>query len=144
MRGSVELLVFPQALQQLQGVLKPDAALLIKGRVRHEENSRPKVVVSEAKPLEAAANGAKPELLIRINLEQSGENVIDDIERLLAGSPGDHPVVFELIRPGDFQTRLRPRKVPTVRADDRLLAQLRALCSEEPALLEKKANRNSA
>jgi DNA polymerase-3 subunit alpha len=30
LRGTVELLVFPQALQQLQGVLKPDAALLIK------------------------------------------------------------------------------------------------------------------
>jgi DNA polymerase-3 subunit alpha len=144
MRGSVELLVFPQALQQLQGVLKPDAALLIKGRVRHEENSRPKVVVSEAKPLEAAANGDKPQLLVRVNLDRSGEDIVEDIEKLLAASPGDHPVVFELTRPGDFRTRLRPRKVRTVRADDRLLAQLRALCAEEPVLLEKKGNENSA
>jgi DNA polymerase-3 subunit alpha len=143
MRGSVELLVFPQALQQLQGVLKADAALLIKGRVRHEENSRPKVVVSEAKPLEAAANGAKPELLIRINLERSGDNVVEEIENLLAASPGDHPVIFELTRPGDFRTRLRPRRVRTVRADDKLLAQLRALCAEEAVLLERKERENS-
>src|SRR5207253_2316320 len=34
LRGTAELLVFPQALQQLQGVLKPDTALVIKGRVR--------------------------------------------------------------------------------------------------------------
>ncbi len=58
MRGSVELLVFPQALQQLQSVLKPDSALLVKGRVRHEENARTKVVVSEARPLEGAVNGS--------------------------------------------------------------------------------------
>ncbi|MGH9400477.1 MAG: DNA polymerase III subunit alpha, partial [Terriglobia bacterium] len=45
LRGTVELLVFPQALQQIQSVLKPDAALLIKGRLRQEENARPKVVV---------------------------------------------------------------------------------------------------
>jgi DNA polymerase-3 subunit alpha len=143
MRGSVELLVFPQALQQLQAVLKPDAALLIKGRVRHEENSRPKVVVSEAMPLESAANGAKPELLIRIDLEQSGENVIDDLEKLLAASPGDHPVVFELTRPGDFRARLRPRRVRTVRADDKLLGQLRTLGTQEAVLLDKKGDRNS-
>jgi DNA polymerase-3 subunit alpha len=142
MRGSVELLVFPQTLQQLQGVLKPDAALLIKGRVRHEENSRPKVVVSEAKPLEAAANGAQPELLIRVNLARTGDNVIEEIEKLLAASPGDHPVVFELTRPGDFQTRLRPRKVRTVRADGELLARLRAICAEEPVLLEKQGGAN--
>ena len=143
MRGSVELLVFPQALQQLQSLLKPDAALLIKGRVRHEENSRPKVVVSEAKPLEAAANGARPELLIRVNLARAGDNVIEEIEKLLAASPGDHPVVFELTRPGDFQTRLRPHKVRTVRADDELLKRLRAICAEEPVLLEKKESGSS-
>ncbi|MBZ5515651.1 MAG: DNA polymerase III subunit alpha [Acidobacteriia bacterium] len=140
LRGSVELLVFPQALQQLQGVLKPDAVLLIKGRVRHEENSRPKVVVSEAKPLEAAANGPQAELLIRVNLERAEDNVLEEIERLLAASPGEHPVVFELIRPGDFQTRLRPRKSRAVRVDDELLARLRAVCAEEPLLLERKGN----
>src|SRR5271157_3908862 len=70
-RGSVELLVFPQALQQLQSVLKPDSALLVKGRVRHEENARTKVVVSEARPLEGAVNGS--ELLIRVNLAKAPE-----------------------------------------------------------------------
>jgi DNA polymerase-3 subunit alpha len=144
MRGSVELLVFPQALQQLQGVLKPDAALFIKGRVRHEENSRPKVVVSEARPLEAAANGTKSELLIRVNLAETGENIIEEIEKLLAASPGDHPVAFELTRPGDFQIRLRPRMVRTVRADPELLGRLRVICAAEPVLLEEKAKGDSA
>ena len=50
LRGSAELLVFPQAYLQMQSVLKPDTALLIKGRVRHEENQKPRVVVNEARP----------------------------------------------------------------------------------------------
>src|SRR5437764_14009750 len=56
LRGTAALLVFPQALQQLQGVLKPDTALVIKGRVRHEENAPPRVVVSEERQHQPAAN----------------------------------------------------------------------------------------
>jgi DNA polymerase-3 subunit alpha len=137
MRGSVEILVFPQAYQQLQSVLKPDAALLIKGRVRIEENSRPKVVVSEAKSLESITNGGKPELLIRINLASDAGLALEEIERLLVASPGGSPVVFELISPGDFQARLRPRRALAVKPDPALLAKLRVLCGEEPVLLQK-------
>ena len=136
MRGSVELLVFPQALQQLRPVLKLETALLIKGRVRHEENARPKVVVSEARPLEGEMNGAKAELLIRVNLAEASETVVENVEKLLAAYPGENPVVFELIRPGDFRARLRPRRAGGVKAEAELLTRLREICGEEAVLLE--------
>ncbi len=138
MRGAVELLVFPQAWQQLQSVLKRDAALLIKGRVRHEENARPKVVVNEACPLDQEVNGAQAELLIRIDLEEAAEDLPDALERLLAAYPGENPVVFELTRPGAFQARLRPRRPRAVNAGDELLARLRELCGEDAVVLEKR------
>ena len=139
MRGSVELLVFPQALQQLQGVLKTDTALLIKGRVRHEENARTKVVVNEARPLESAVNGAKPELLIRVNLQRASETLAEDLEKLLLAFPGENPVVLELIRPGNFLARLRPRQPRAVRAEDELLTRLRNLCGDDAVSLQKQA-----
>jgi DNA polymerase-3 subunit alpha len=134
-RGSVELLVFPQALQQLQGALKPDTALLVKGRVRHEENARTKVVVSEVKPLEAAVNGA--ELLIRVNLAEAPVSLATDLEKLLAARPGESPVVFELTRPGEFSARLRSRLPRAVKADDELLARLRQLCGDDAVVVQK-------
>ncbi|HEV2233377.1 MAG TPA: DNA polymerase III subunit alpha [Terriglobia bacterium] len=137
MRGSVELLVFPQALQQLQSVLKPDTALLIKGRVRHEENARTKVVVSEARPLESAVNGAKPELVIRVNLEKAAETLGGELEELLSAFPGENPVLFELKRPGNFLARLRPRQPRAVKADDELLLRLRRLCGDDAVSLQK-------
>jgi DNA polymerase-3 subunit alpha len=137
MRGAVELLVFPQAYQQLQGVLKPEAALLIKGRIRTEDNARTKVVVSEAKPLENVANSAKPELLIRLSLENGNANALAEIEKIMDASPGENPVAFELTRAGDFRVRLRPRKPRKVKADRETMARLREICGEPPALLEK-------
>jgi DNA polymerase III subunit alpha len=135
MRGTVELLVFPQALGQLQSVLKPETALLVKGRVRHEENARPKVVVQEAAPLETAVNGAKPELRIRLNLAEAGEALVEELEKLLEAHPGENPLVLELTRPGDFLVRLRPRKPQGVNADAELVERLRALCGPDSVTL---------
>jgi DNA polymerase-3 subunit alpha len=141
LRGTVELLVFPQALEQLQGVLKPESALLVKGRVRHEENARPKVAVQEAAPLEAAVNGAKPELRIRLNLAESGEALVEELEKLLEAHPGENPLVFELTRPGDFLAHLRPRKRRGVKADAELVERLRALCGPDAVALGSKGTR---
>ena len=110
---------------------------MIKGRVRHEENAATKVVVSEAKPLDTAVNGAKPSLLIRMNLANCGEDLLDELENLLTGNPGENPVVFEVTRPGDFRARLRPRRAKAVRATDELLRRLREICGEEAVSLEK-------
>jgi DNA polymerase III subunit alpha len=137
-RGSVELLVFPQTWQQVQSVIKPDAVLLIKGRVRKEEEAKPKVVVSEAQPLEALVNGAKALLHVRLNLAESPPRIVDELERLLNNFPGDHPVLFELTQPGDFQVRLRSRRPKGVKADDALLARLKTLCGADAVSLEKK------
>ncbi len=138
-RGSTELLVFPQAYQQLQGVLKPDAALLIKGRVRHEENQKPRVVVNEAKPLEAAVNGSKPQLRIRLSLETLREESIEELSGVLGQFPGDSPLVFELFRPDDFAVRIQSKAPRGVRPDDELLNRLRQLCGDEAVRLEKQA-----
>ena len=139
----MDLLVFPQTYQQLQGTLKPDAALLIKGRVRIEENAKTKVVVSEAKPLETAGNGLKTELVIRINADSAAPAVLGEIERVLAAAPGENPVVFEVTRAGDFQARLRPRSARTVRANSKLLARLRELCGAEPVLVQRNGGREA-
>jgi DNA polymerase-3 subunit alpha len=146
LRGTAELLVFPKALQQLQGVLQPEAALVIKGRVRHEENAPPRVVVSEARPLDAAVNGGKggpaaggrgPELWIRLSLENANQaaGLADQLGALLAAYPGSNPVVFELTRAGDFRVRMRARQPAAVRAEGELMERLKQLCGENAVSL---------
>jgi len=136
LRGTVDLLIFPQALQQLQGVLKPDAALLIKGRVRHDENARSKVVVNEARPLDAAVNGKKPVLRIRINPADVSDGLLGELDALLRTHPGENPVLFELERPGDFRALMKPEDPKVANATDELLAGLRGLLGEQAVRME--------
>jgi DNA polymerase III alpha subunit len=123
--------VFPQTLQQVQPLLRVDAALLVKGRVRKDETSRPKVIVSEVQLLEkAAGNGRKTSIRIRVDLDQFPENLLERIQTLLTLHPGPDAVLFELVRPGDFRVVLQPRRPAGVKADENLVAGLRALCGE--------------
>ncbi|MDE3179766.1 MAG: DNA polymerase III subunit alpha [Acidobacteriota bacterium] len=144
LRGSAELLVFPQALQQIQNLLVPDAALLIRGRVRQEENSRPKVVVNDAQPLETAAKRVKTEILVRVNGAETPGTLLDRIESALAAHPGNDAVVFEITQAEDFGARLRSRRPAGVNADGALLEELRAICGQDSVTVErsKAANGN--
>ena len=139
LRGSVELLVFPKAYLQMQNVLKPDAALLIRGTVRHEENQKPRVSVSDARPLDAAVNGAKTQLRIRVNLEVMGDARLNQLADALGAYPGDSPILFELVRSGDYVVRIQSRAPRGVKTDDKLLTRLREICGEEAVRLEKQA-----
>src|SRR5579875_813195 len=143
LRGTVELLIFPQALEQLKGVLKPDTALLIKGKVRHDENARPKVVVNEARPLEAALNGKKPALHIRINPAAVSESLLDELDSMLRAHPGDSPILFELERPGDFRVLMKPQDPRVADASEDLLEGLRALLGEQAVAVVKESSTES-
>jgi DNA polymerase-3 subunit alpha len=139
LRGSVELLVFPKAYLQMQSILKPDAALLIRGTVRHEENQKPRVSVTDARPLDAAVNGAKTQLRIRMSLESMADACLNDLADALGAYPGESPVLFELVRPGDYVVRIQSRAPRGIRAADELLNRLREICGEEAVRLEKQA-----
>ena len=137
LRGTVDLLIFPKALEQLQSVLRQDAALLIKGRVRHDENTRAKVVVNEAKPLDVAVNGRKPTLHIRIKSSDVSDRLLGELESLLRSHPGHNPVLFELERPGDFRVLMKPQDPKVVDATEELLAGLRGLLGDQAVTVEK-------
>ncbi|HET7101093.1 MAG TPA: OB-fold nucleic acid binding domain-containing protein, partial [Terriglobia bacterium] len=138
LRGTVDLLVFPQTLEKIQSVLKPDAALLIKGKVRHDENARGKVVVSEAQPLDVAVNGSKPPLHIRINPAEVSDRLLGELEALLRSHPGRNPVLFELEKPDDFRVLMKPQDPKVVDATDQLLAGLRGLLGEDAVTVERR------
>jgi DNA polymerase III subunit alpha len=139
LRGTSELLVFPQTLQQVQPLLKKEAVLLIKGRIRRDEaTAKPKVIVSEVHPLEQAANG-KRSVRVRIQVDGAPEALLDQIQALLGAHPGNDALVFQLVRDGDFRAALRPRRPAGVKVDEGLLAELRRICGEDAVSVEPRA-----
>ena len=142
-RGTIEVLFFPKTWQQVQSLVHSDAKLLIRGRVRQEENSRPRLIASAVKNLEKALenveNGGGERLVIHLDLGQAEDSLFEKVEQVLLKYPGDLPLEFELERRGDFQASLKARKPSGVRPDPELLDRLGELCGAASVRLEKSA-----
>jgi len=106
--GNVDLLIFAAAFESLRPYLEPDQAVLVRGTLRLEENSPPKVAVSDITPLDNARIRLPGRLSIRIRLvgpageAAAGSEIAEKLAELFRRKPGDTDVCFRLERPGDF------------------------------------------
>ncbi|MBI4462695.1 MAG: DNA polymerase III subunit alpha, partial [Acidobacteria bacterium] len=134
MTGVVDLLVFPEAFARLESRLFPDAALVVKGKMRQEESGL-RIAVQDLKPLEEAVRPAAGQVVVRLDLAQVNAGMVERLLDLFARKPGPTAVAFELEQGRDYRVRLDPRQPLRVQPDDELLGQLRSLCGDDAVSL---------
>jgi DNA polymerase-3 subunit alpha len=129
--GTAEALVFPEAWAKLNGVIKPDGALLLTGsysaRDRGEEQAP--FIVEAARPLdELMPSGAIGVALRWTAGDRPDPETARAVAALCAAHPGPTPVLVEWSDGNGHSTtaRLRSRSLHVDAADD-LLAALRDL-----------------
>ncbi|HEY4826316.1 MAG TPA: OB-fold nucleic acid binding domain-containing protein, partial [Solirubrobacteraceae bacterium] len=122
LEGSVELLVFGNALNGAGDLLAPDSIVLVRGRVDHKDRETTCVIVQQVDPFEPSAEevaeaqeAAARELAVptalrlRLDATALAASVLGELKDLLAGFPGDRDVVIELSTSvGDRRLRLGP------------------------------------
>ena len=122
LEGSVELLVFGNALAAAGEVLAPDSIVLVRGRVDHKDRDKTCIVaqqiepfrpsaeeVSEAEEQEARQAATPSALRLRLDATALAASVLGELKDVLAGFPGDCEVVIELSTSiGDRRLKLGP------------------------------------
>ncbi len=102
MNGSVDILCFADAYKRLAEKLKLTVPVLVKGGVRVEEGSNPKLMIDDITPLEEAKPKLPSHLRIKVSLETASATVIDALHTICQERKGDARVLFDLERKGDF------------------------------------------
>ncbi len=104
MNGSVDILCFADAYRRLSEKLKLDVPVLVKGGVRVEEGSNPKIMVGDITPLEAGASpSCRSSLRIKIPLETVSDGTVSTVcTRFARSAKAKRKVLFDLERKGDF------------------------------------------
>lgn len=152
MTGMMELVVFPNALQQFGMYLKEDEAVLINGRIDAREDEAPKLIVQSAAPLSEESVSAleskelakKPTLTGQQALAKAGQRLylrlpelsgeqFEQVKRFLAKQPGEIPVVLCLTSGG--KPRLAPRSLWCA-GNLQLMQNLRFLLGNENVILK--------
>ena len=102
MVGSVDILCFSESFNRLGEKLKLEVPVLVKGSVRIEEGSNPKLMLSDITPLEEAQPKLPRSLRIKVPLETASEGTIDALYSICSERKGAAKVLFDLERKGDF------------------------------------------
>jgi len=127
MSGSVDMLVFPEAYRRLQDKVRLEVPVLIRGGVRIEEGSNPKLTVSEITPLEEAKPKLPRSLRIRICSDTTAQATVDALHNLFTERKGDAKVLFDVERPGDFMVVMEAEGY-NVQPDRNFIARVEDLC----------------
>jgi DNA polymerase-3 subunit alpha len=132
--GVIEALVFPEAFQKLEPILKAATPLLVKGRVSVEDVGT-RLIVSDARVLDQVTDRPPSLLRVRVDLKALDTSVLEQLGALFTSRPGRCRVAFELVH--DDGTEATIEAASAVRADRELVERVRAICgSDSVAVLQ--------
>ncbi len=114
--GKIELIAFPKDYEKLAEKLKIDVPVVVRGALRGEEDSAPKLAVSAIQALEDVKLKLPDALRIKVPLHSPDAALLDKLKRLFADSPGTGKLLLDFEEPGEFCAVLEPSRV-TVAAD---------------------------
>ena len=107
--GKIELIAFPQSYEKLAEKLKIDVPVLIRGALRGEEDSAPKIAISSIQALEDVQVKLPEALRIRVPLHSPDAALMQKLEAIFKDRPGKGKVLLNLEEPGEFCAVLEPR-----------------------------------
>jgi DNA polymerase-3 subunit alpha len=116
--GKIELIAFPQSYEKLAEKLKIEVPVVVRGSLRGEEDSAPKLAISGITALEDIKLKLPDALRIKVPLHSPDSALLDKLLRLFQQSPGGGKLLLDFEEPGEFMAVLEPAKVMV--AADRL------------------------
>jgi DNA polymerase-3 subunit alpha len=114
--GKIDLISFARDYDRLTEQWKIQAPVLIRGTLMGEEDSAPKISVSQIQPLEEVKVKLPTAVRIRISLDRATEELLASVKSAAEAAPGPGKVMIFLEKKGEFQVILEPEQM-SVAAD---------------------------
>ena len=124
--GKIDLIVFPQSYEKLAEKLKIDVPVIVRGSLRGEEDSAPKIAISSIQALEDVQVRLPEALRIKVPLHSPDAALMSKLEAIFRGAPGRGKVLLNLEEPGEFCAVLEPHGF-TVSADRQFIESVEGL-----------------
>jgi DNA polymerase-3 subunit alpha len=130
--GIVESLVFPEAFQKLEPILKSATPLLVKGRVSVEDVGT-RLIIADARALDQVTDRPAAMLRVRVDLGAVQTSALDRLQELFLSRPGRCRIAFELVKEDGTEATLEASNA--VRADSELVARVREICGADSVVV---------
>ena len=114
--GKIDIIAFPRDYERLSEQMKIEAPVLVRGVLSGDEDSAPKISVSQIVPLESVQVKLPLGVRIRISLDRATEELLSSLKSAADAAPGPGKVMIFLEKKGEFQVILEPDQM-SVAAD---------------------------
>ena len=114
--GKIELIAFSTSYQKLAEKLKIEVPVLVRGALRGEEDSAPKLSVSNIQALEDVQLKLPTSLRIKVPLHHPDAALLEKLLGVFQAMPGAGRLLLDMEEPGQFLAVLEPHNV-SVNAD---------------------------
>ena len=128
--GGVPVCVFASLYEKVAAWIRADLPVLVTAMAR-EAGASIELTVQDVTPLEGIRERLAREMEIRIDLTLADESLMGRLKDLLRGHSGTTPLALRLVRPGDFDVKLRAADSIRVTPSPRLTGEVRALTGED-------------
>ncbi len=106
--GKIELICFPEAYKRMAENLKIDVPVLVRGVLRGEEDSAPKLAISNITALEDVKLKLPSSMRIRIALDRVGEPALTELHAMMIATPGSGKILLDFEQRDDYLVVLEP------------------------------------
>jgi len=106
--GKIELICFPKDYERLSANLRIEVPVLVRGQLRAEEDTAPKLAVSSVQALEDVKVRLPQNVRIRVPLERASEATLFELQKIIAAAPGPAKFMLNLEQPGEYCVVLEP------------------------------------
>ncbi|HLN81361.1 MAG TPA: DNA polymerase III subunit alpha, partial [Thermoanaerobaculia bacterium] len=128
--GGVPVCVFASLYEKVASWIRADLPVLMTAIAR-EAGGSIELTVQDVTPLEGIRERLAREMEIRIDLTLADETLMERLKELLRLNSGTTPLALRLVRPGDFDVKLKAADSIRVTPSPRLTGQVRALTGED-------------
>ncbi|HVZ61622.1 MAG TPA: DNA polymerase III subunit alpha [Terriglobales bacterium] len=127
MNGTAEVIVFPNDYKRLADKVKLEVPVLVRAGVRAEEDTNPKLLVTDITPLEEARPKLPRSIRIQVPLDSATVDTVDELRDFCHSHRGEAKVLFDLFREGDFMVVMEAEGY-NVLPDRAFFARVEELC----------------
>ena len=106
--GKIDLICFSRDYERLQGQLKIEAPVLVRGVLMGDEDAAPKISVSAIQSLEEVQVKLPGAVRIRINLDRATDEILAGLKSAADAAPGPGKVMVHLQKKGEYEVILEP------------------------------------
>ena len=124
--GKIELIAFPKDYEKLAEKLKIDVPVIVRGTLRGEEDSAPKLSVSGIVALEDVKIKLPEALRVRVPLHSQDPELLMKLRAVFQSSPGTGKLMLRLEEPDQFTADLETHGL-NVAADLAFIEQVESL-----------------